>query len=438
LTGGVAGSVAGSDAASGGQQPACDRDGDGYRSRSCGGDDCDDGDATVHPGAWDTNTEPGPWITEFAFGEIPDDSRGRTSLAVDSDGVAHVAEGRNGLRYANNESGSWLSESVDEASTGVPSLALGPNGTVLIAYTASNQIRLATRYESEWVVTPITVIEPPPVFLEGACSLVVDRQGHLHLLYATPGEVCYASRSGGIWYDQACFAADETIAPKIALDSRAAPHWIFGTSDALVYATSCESGYCASEVSPGQVMDADLTIDAADTVHLAYGFLRLDAPLVYGVLQTDRTWLEETIAPSSSWTVDLATSPPGSPWPLHLAHLDEVGVLIGHRETNTWVSERLAPHGYGVSLALEGPNVAHFAHTDFMFDVNTYVSYHTNRSIAPDGIDQNCDGVDGVDRDGDGHASTRTGGGDCDDHDPSVHAPASGGTVGSDCEGGDG
>jgi hypothetical protein len=37
-----------------------------------------------------------------------------------------------------------------------------------------------------------------------------------------------------------------------------------------------------------------------------------------------------------------------------------------------------------------------------------------------DGVDQDCDGVDGPDNDGDGHASTEVGGDDCDDSDPAV------------------
>jgi len=37
-----------------------------------------------------------------------------------------------------------------------------------------------------------------------------------------------------------------------------------------------------------------------------------------------------------------------------------------------------------------------------------------------DGVDQDCDGVDGVDADGDGVASEGSGGSDCDDEDPGV------------------
>ena len=36
--------------------------------------------------------------------------------------------------------------------------------------------------------------------------------------------------------------------------------------------------------------------------------------------------------------------------------------------------------------------------------------------IVGDGIDQNCDGLDGTDVDGDGFASVASGGDDCDDN----------------------
>jgi len=43
---------------------------------------------------------------------------------------------------------------------------------------------------------------------------------------------------------------------------------------------------------------------------------------------------------------------------------------------------------------------------------------------AGDGVDADCDGVDGVDSDGDGYASTASGGDDCDDADADVHPAA--------------
>ena len=57
-----------------------------------------------------------------------------------------------------------------------------------------------------------------------------------------------------------------------------------------------------------------------------------------------------------------------------------------------------------------------------------------------DGIDQNCDGVDGVDGDGDGHASIASGGEDCGDADPGVHPCAddvAGDGTDQNCDGAD-
>ena len=58
-----------------------------------------------------------------------------------------------------------------------------------------------------------------------------------------------------------------------------------------------------------------------------------------------------------------------------------------------------------------------------------------------DGVDQNCDGVDGVDRDGDGWASQQSGGLDCNDEEPATHpeAPDPGSDeIDQNCDGVDG
>ncbi len=58
-----------------------------------------------------------------------------------------------------------------------------------------------------------------------------------------------------------------------------------------------------------------------------------------------------------------------------------------------------------------------------------------------DGLDGNCDGVDGLDLDGDGDASAAGGGPDCDDADPTLNADDADGdgdsTCGGDCDDGD-
>ena len=67
----------------------------------------------------------------------------------------------------------------------------------------------------------------------------------------------------------------------------------------------------------------------------------------------------------------------------------------------------------------------------------------TESAVSPDepdfvgdGLDRNCDGIDGTDADHDGYAALSTGGTDCDDSDPSIHpdAPDPCDGIHSDCQ----
>ena len=56
-------------------------------------------------------------------------------------------------------------------------------------------------------------------------------------------------------------------------------------------------------------------------------------------------------------------------------------------------------------------------------DLDPHV-YPGQQDQVGDGVDDDCDGVDGADHDGDGYASLGSGGDDCDDGDPAVHPGA--------------
>ena len=70
---------------------------------------------------------------------------------------------------------------------------------------------------------------------------------------------------------------------------------------------------------------------------------------------------------------------------------------------------------------LDGVTVEEGDCDDTLASVNPYAT-----DLVGDGIDQNCDGIDGTDEDGDGIASAISGGSDCDDVDPEETADTDG------------
>jgi len=129
---------------------ATDADGDGVPAVACGGTDCDDADATVHPGAkdaafaWDML----PAMASYAYG--PDD------LAVGPDGTAHV-----------------LFRNVDGFFT------------------------LGSRDADGWTTEPVPVPGSPSTSLQAPLAVAPD--GGIHLLVLTQGALYAAHRTAGAW-----------------------------------------------------------------------------------------------------------------------------------------------------------------------------------------------------------------------------------------------
>ena len=66
---------------------------------------------------------------------------------------------------------------------------------------------------------------------------------------------------------------------------------------------------------------------------------------------------------------------------------------------------------------------------------------HPDQHDPLNGVDDNCDGVDGVDSDGDNEASIESGGLDCNDSEATIHPGATdnvGDSRDSNCDGHDG
>lgn len=408
---GATSAVASATSSGSGGTSACDGDGDGFAGPDCGGPDCVDADPTIHPGARDTNIGVGPWVVTRVLENIPGDVRGKPAIFVEPSGAVHVAHGEDGLRYATNRSGAWTNTLVDTTSRGAPSLAVDGAGTVHLAYPTFGGVFYASGSGDSWAVESVdgTATEAP--------ALALDDAGRPHVLYATGEALRLVRRVDQGFVEVAAFPGASS-APSLLATGQGRWAACFsrdrganGPELELVTGPDESGSWTESVVSPsGPGPFTSLTRDAAGALHIG---LALHTGIQHAE-QVNGAWASELVTPSYPFSGFSLAADPVTPGRLHLVH-DDQGVHHARREGGVWTDTVVVPFGYGASLAVDADGALHLAHSGFAFDVSTYVDYVTNRALLPDGVDQNCDGVDGVDADQDGFASVATGGKDCDD-----------------------
>jgi len=404
LTTSGSGEGAASSADGGGAPDPCDDDSDGHLARRCGGQDCDDRDPARHPGAPDTNALIGPWLTQPI-------SPGSTALgswapavAIDASSAVHIAFVEQGLEVVHNRAGSWSHALVASDATGVPSLAVDAAGTVRVAYRTSTGVFLATASADGWSVEPVDqlAIGDPSLSVHGSDE---------HLAYAATDGLRVATRAGASWSIATIDDAPDG-APSLALTPSGQPHIVYAAEDGALRHADRLKGYWVSElvVSSGTFGAASVAIDGAEGLHVGYS--NFVAGGIFYASNSGAGWAPAHVDGQVGFRTSIAVDVDGQ---VHIAH-DDVGQMTYATQTDAdWTLEPLFFGWNGGSLAVEGSGAAHVAYSDFLFDPGNFIGHASNRVLAPDGVDQNCDGVDGTDNDGDGHASVPTGGDDCDD-----------------------
>jgi hypothetical protein len=193
-----------------------DADGDGHDARACGGDDCDDASAAIHPGAREHVELPG-WA--FSTPLAPPDAGWSPSLAPTAAGIAilHAVApdlGCDGsLHLALRQGGEWHDETVADrvASGGYLGLAVGRDGVLHALY--SNALGCATpsgtgeggalvHAWSEGGGFSTEVVDQDPASAVGwGLSTALDPAGRLTVAYghAQDHELRIAAQRDGGW-----------------------------------------------------------------------------------------------------------------------------------------------------------------------------------------------------------------------------------------------
>lgn len=239
----------------------CDIDGDAHPAEACGGDDCDDENATAHPGAPPATWRDGPSVRSDVC----------LSIAFDADGVLHLLYWADGLRHATNVGDVWRDDLIDPHRDGShPTLVIDAAGGLHAAYQVlfgeDTDLRYAADLGSGWLVETADA--------EGLrgdrVSLAIDDDAAAHVSHGghdVPGEgtTHYSTNASGAWISEDVGPRGEHDATSIALDAAGTPYVAHASVDEAE-----RVGAWKSTTADADGLHAAIAIDAEDVVHLAY------------------------------------------------------------------------------------------------------------------------------------------------------------------------
>lgn len=397
-----------------------DADEDGFASTDTGGDDCDDTRQRHHPGAPDN---PRLWVVESA--QCCGVAEDAVSLALDA-GTPRVSyRGSGHVSVASRVDDAWETEIVDDVpdQAASPVLVVDARGIRHVLYREgdADELRHASEVEGAWAHESVDAAGTPGTRV----AAVADSSGALHVAEVDAWDrdaLQYATNGSGAWVVET--VDDQGAAGSgcsIALAPDGALHIAYaelGDED-LRHATNASGAWVVETVDAGarRAQDTSIAVGADGALHILYRVgaagLDVDAQLWYATNESG-AWATEVAddARDAGHDAHLVVEDGGV---LQAAYVQDGHVTLAVRRDGTWTLEQV-----------EGVDCKHVALAVEPFGVHLLacqngasLDYASDRPVADD-RDQNCDGVDGVDADGDGHASVESAGDDCDDGDPEV------------------
>jgi hypothetical protein len=416
--------------------PAGDSDGDCQAPLAEGGEDCDDNDASTHAGAADNG--PGEsFRSELirAWADLPYPF----CWAADPTGALHLLGADGSGFYATNRSGRWETTTLGLEPFKEEYCALFVDGSGLHVLYGERFKEGALLYAHHPGLE-----DPGAPFIRETVTLtnrILSRQlwrspgGRLWVAYLDDGQgVKVAERTDGGWLLE--HVASLPGWGSLALSgSQDGEPWLLTNRLRDIFAEPF-----FSERSAGAWSDRLLAVDATSWMNLAIARYHQGAPELlvqysrhgsYGPAgrfsrveyhtQRERTW-ESAVVDAELWVdcMDIGVDRQGRLRAGILGHADQAEgtpreLRIYEQRAGGWFRTHRAeldhlPFGSTCSVYLDSAGAVTVIGANDALELRQA----DNRS-PPDGIDQNCDGVDGVDADGDGLASRATGGTDDDE-----------------------
>jgi len=360
-----------------------DDDGDGHFSEESGGDDCDDADPSIHPGAGDR------WAIE-----VLDDADGTPAvIAADAAGAIHMVRGVGG-RLEHSVLGDGGESVVVDADAPVSwrpveSIAFGPDDSVDVAYCVrSGDLRVASDAGGVWAVSATD----QHCDADDSPSLAFDADGAAHVAYrdSTDEDVRVATDEGGSW---SVSVVDSGSPSSIAIGPDGQAHVTYTKDFVLWHATSSAEGWTLEEVDDHDASSATLLFDSADTLQVIY--LAFDE--IRRATLSEGGWSIENVADVGAFFNGLDATI-GIDGRLRVGFGRDEDLFFAVETDAAWSVETVDPSpdisGRFPSVAVDGAGMPHIVnrHDDWAGAIDCCSSLRHTWLTLPDGIDQDCDG----------------------------------------------
>ena len=364
----------------------------------------------------------GPWETEGIGG-----GKGKTldGFAIDAGGHAHALfrDGVSELSYATNRAGLWELVAFEAGCGAWSSLVVDAERHAHALYfckqpSPKEALRLTTNAAGDWQT--LTLDDTHMWFGAVASvpfnSMASAPDGTLHLAYARLGK-----------QNNLAYAHADPAVPELDISGAL----VDGAGDVV-------GGSNAIAVDAGGVPHIVYRFEGFTTTQLRYRSLGADG-VWKGADAIDSVTSSEQTAHGLSLALGQGADPA-----VYVAYWRPASsmLVVAERHAGKWASSDVAPLEMGTnsSIFVDAGGQVHLFFMDHASSSFMVARNATCLSVA-DATDSNCDGVDGIDQDGDGFASLASGGADCDDGKPGAHpgaADAAADGVDTNCDGVDG
>ncbi len=252
---------------------------------------------------------------------------GHTAIAISGTGAVHTSyfDAQAGLRYATNNTGVWVSATVDNMGGQGSALALDGTGKAYISY-ANNSldtVKYATNASGSWVTTFILPGYSNVSVLQ--TSLALDSNGATHIGYAVgSSQFCairYAENVSGSWTNNTLIDNDAQCGTALAIDANKVAHIAYMKSSTLHYATNGSGSWVSTIVDTLSWIggaEVSIAIDSSGRVHISYQDA-LNQNLKYST-NASGTWQGKYIASNGGGYSQIRVDPTGK---IHIAYTEE-------------------------------------------------------------------------------------------------------------------